>query len=79
MSITKFKIRPRSQNEIEPIAVERETEYFVYVKYGTRERREAKVTDFYRICDSWEQARDVLLDHVKREADIAWSRCTAGA
>ncbi len=54
-------------DDITEVDVIRETDKCVFVRTsGGQERRERKDAGYYRKFDSWEQARDVLIERTQR-------------
>jgi hypothetical protein len=51
---------------IVPVEITRETEDSVFLPLaGGRERRQTKVGKYDQYCDTWEDARQALLDHAR--------------
>lgn len=64
------KFRTWYDTRIEEVEVTRETEQSVFLPAGTRfhkngERREAKRSDHMNYFDTWDEARDFLIDREK--------------
>jgi hypothetical protein len=69
-----FAIFPkRGTAQIEPVEIERETDYFVYVKYPGLQlaRREAKTCDYTEYHPTWESAKSRLVELAGKRLNYA--------
>jgi len=60
----KWRIKPRFEDTIEPVEVVKGTECFVVIREkGFNERRVSKNSDWGVFFDSFEEAKEALIDH----------------